>query len=56
MHTSAKKVAKVAAETGITASFFDKEEDRIANKDLFDKPKDVEPIRNELMEGKQKFY
>lgn len=53
MHTSAKKVAKVAAETGITASFFDKEEDRIANKDLFNKPKDVAPVPNELMEVEQ---
>ena len=53
MRTTVKKVPKKASETGMTASFFDKEEDRIANKNLFAKPKEVEPVQEEPMEGKR---
>jgi hypothetical protein len=54
MRTTAKKVPKKAEETGLTASFFDKEEDRIANKDLFAKPA-APPVQEEPMEGIIKF-
>ena len=54
MRTTVKKLPKAASEktsSGLTASFFDKEEDRIANKDLFVKPKEVEKVQEEPMEG-----
>ena len=54
MRTSAKKVPKAAAQTGLTESFFDKEEDRIANKALFVKPA-APSVQDEPMEGKRKF-
>jgi len=52
MRTSAKKVPKAAAQTGLTESFFDKEEDRIANKDLFVKPA-APPVQDEPMDVAQ---
>ncbi|CAG5107534.1 Oidioi.mRNA.OKI2018_I69.chr1.g3373.t1.cds [Oikopleura dioica] len=53
MRTTVKKLPKAASgktSSGLTASFFDKEEDRIANKDLFVKPKEVEKVQEEPME------